>query len=172
VGVFDHTTGSAAALPSLHPTRLAPASPCLMYTLIKPQVELTMASVFRHLPEEEAEARINVWRPIGAAVYDVPLALADGGKDTPSNLLPSTLRSPEQDGETYQMAYPSEYAWYYCEGWELWNGGGGHDDVLGFCAQGGQEHFYAAYGVCGLRRLNGHGRGTVSRCGRWCSIQC
>jgi len=118
--IFDHTIRRRPAVPT-------PDTPSTRQPVPQVHVDQTpesaMARVFRHLPAEEAEVRskrrfqiINVWRPIGAAAYDMPLALADGRTIKPSNLVPSTLRYPDRDGETYQIAYSPEYRWYYVRG--------------------------------------------------------
>ncbi|HEX7948418.1 MAG TPA: CmcJ/NvfI family oxidoreductase, partial [Phenylobacterium sp.] len=58
-------------------------------------------------------AIINVWRPIGAAARDWPLALGDAGSIDPADLLPSELRFPHRTGEIYGVAYNPGQRWYY-----------------------------------------------------------
>ncbi|KZO98651.1 hypothetical protein CALVIDRAFT_526074 [Calocera viscosa TUFC12733] len=118
--IFDHTIRRKRAEPT-------PDTPATRQPVPQVHVDQTpdsaLARVYRHLPEEEAERRskrrfqiINVWRPIGAPAYDMPLALADGRTVKPGNLVPSTLRYPDRDGETMLIDYSPEYEWYYVRG--------------------------------------------------------
>ncbi|EJT99212.1 hypothetical protein DACRYDRAFT_23821 [Dacryopinax primogenitus] len=118
--IFDHTIRRRRAEPT-------PDTPSTRQPVPQVHVDQTpesaLARVFRHLPAEEARARskrrfqiINVWRPIANAAYDMPLALADGRTVSPANLVPSTLRYPDREGETYQIAYSPAYEWYYLRG--------------------------------------------------------
>lgn len=74
----------------------------------------------RHLPKDEAEARlkrrfaiINFWRPIGAPVQSSPLALCDARSIETADLLPSDLVYPDWTGETYGFAWNPKHRWYY-----------------------------------------------------------
>lgn len=60
---------------------------------------------------------INLWRPIGHAAYDRPLALCDyrsvdPGKDT----FPITLKFPNAEGETLGVTYNEKHKWKYLRG--------------------------------------------------------
>jgi hypothetical protein len=73
-----------------------------------------------HLPAEEAEIRlrqrfaiINLWRPIGSPVEQLPLALCDARTIAPDDLIPSDLVYPDKVGETYSFRYNPRHSWYY-----------------------------------------------------------
>ncbi|KZT53740.1 hypothetical protein CALCODRAFT_486113 [Calocera cornea HHB12733] len=118
--IFDHTIRRRRAEPT-------PDTPSTRQPVPQVHVDQTpesaLARVFRHLPAEEAEWRskrrfqiVNVWRPIGAPAFDMPLALADGRTIRPGNLVPSTLKYPDRDGETFVIMHSPEYEWYYLRG--------------------------------------------------------
>lgn len=85
-----------------------------------------MARVHRHLPPSDAGALlkrrfqiINLWRPIGHAAFDHPLALCDyRSVDVKNDLVPTTLRYPDRDGETFSVRYNPEQRWKYLKGME------------------------------------------------------
>jgi len=121
--IFDHTIRRRR----LEPT---PDTPSTRQPVPQVHVDQTpesaLARVFRHLPADEAEVRskkrfqiINIWRPIAHAAYDMPLALADGRTVRQDNLVPSTLKYPDRDGETYGIVYSADYAWYYVRGMDV-----------------------------------------------------
>jgi hypothetical protein len=69
---------------------------------------------------EEAEALlrerfavINVWKPIGAPVRDVPLAVCDARTIRAEDFLPTDLRYRDRTGEVYSVAYDPGHRWYY-----------------------------------------------------------
>lgn len=118
--IFDHTIRRRLLVPT-------PDTPTTRQPVPQVHVDQTpesaLARVFRHLPKEEAEVRskrrfmiINIWRPIAHAAWDMPLALADGRTVKQENLVPTTLRYPDRDGETYSIAYSAGYKWYYVRG--------------------------------------------------------
>lgn len=85
-----------------------------------------VARVHRHLPPSDAEALlkrrfqvINLWRPIGHAAYDHPLALCDYRSiDKKTDLVPAALKYPDRDGETLNVRYNLEHKWKYLKGME------------------------------------------------------
>ncbi|OCB87444.1 hypothetical protein A7U60_g5349 [Sanghuangporus baumii] len=57
---------------------------------------------------------INVWRPIGEPVYDVPLAVLDYRTiDTVHDLVPVVVKYAAQDIETLAAFYSEKHMWYY-----------------------------------------------------------
>ncbi|TCD71658.1 hypothetical protein EIP91_007405 [Steccherinum ochraceum] len=80
--------------------------------------------VRRHMPAEDApkllEKRyqiINLWRPIGRPAYDWPLALCDWNSvDYKRDLVPTTLRYPDREGESFSVAYNDSHRWNYLKG--------------------------------------------------------
>ncbi|KAH9852577.1 hypothetical protein C2E23DRAFT_188884 [Lenzites betulinus] len=88
--------------------------------------ESSAARVRRHLPAEDVpkllEGRfqiINLWRPIGRPAYDWPLALCDWRSVNRENdLVASTLRYPDRDGETFSVKFNPSHKWKYLRGME------------------------------------------------------
>ncbi|KAH8073006.1 hypothetical protein BXZ70DRAFT_748481 [Cristinia sonorae] len=86
--------------------------------------ESAAARVHRHLPASDAPALlkkrfqiINLWRPIAHPAYDWPLALCDYSSiDYKRDLIPTTLRYPDRDGETFSVAYAPGHKWKYLRG--------------------------------------------------------
>ena len=84
------------------------------------------ARVRRHLPAADVPALlarrfqiINLWRPIGRAAWDWPLALCDGRSvDAASDLVPTTLRYPDREGETFSVRFSAGHRWKYLRGME------------------------------------------------------
>lgn len=73
-----------------------------------------------HLPAGEAEVRlrnrfaiINLWRPIGQAVEQFPLALCDARSIAHDDLIPGDLVYRDKVGETYAFKYNPAHRWYY-----------------------------------------------------------
>jgi len=73
-----------------------------------------------HLPAEEAQKRLNkrfailnLWRPIGHAVEQSPLAVCDARTIAFGDLVPSDLVYPDKVGETYAVKYNPRHLWYY-----------------------------------------------------------
>lgn len=67
-------------------------------------------------PEAMAGRRVvelNLWRPITEPVIDNVLALCDASSVTPDDLLPTTLRYPERDGEIYYLKFNDAHRWWY-----------------------------------------------------------
>ena len=79
-----------------------------------------------HLPKEDVPELlkkrfqiINLWRPIGRPAYDWPLAVCDYGSiDYKKDLVPSTLKYPDRDGETFNVAFNPNHRWKYLRGME------------------------------------------------------
>jgi len=84
----------------------------------------TIARIHRHLPASEAPSRlskryqiINLWRPIRHAAFDRPLALCDFRSiDLQRDCVPSTLRYPDRDGETWAVKHNEGHRWKYLKG--------------------------------------------------------
>lgn len=73
-----------------------------------------------HLEPEEAARRlqgrhavVNVWRPIGSAVQQAPLALCDARSIAPDDLIPTDLVYPDRVGEVYSVRYSPGHRWHY-----------------------------------------------------------
>ena len=73
---------------------------------------------------------INLWRPIHHYAIESPLALCDfrslghGFSDgvkrgEEGDLVKSTLRYPDRDGETYQVKWNGEHKWKYLRGMDV-----------------------------------------------------
>jgi hypothetical protein len=57
---------------------------------------------------------INVWRPIGGPVEESPLAVGDFRTiDFERDLVPITLKYPNEDGETFGVRYSENIKFYY-----------------------------------------------------------
>ncbi|KAI0693929.1 hypothetical protein C8T65DRAFT_744548 [Cerioporus squamosus] len=86
--------------------------------------ESARARVRRHLPEEDVPKLlagrfqiINLWRPISHPAYDWPLALCDyRSVDRENDLVPTTLKYPDRDGETYSVKFNPGNKWKYLRG--------------------------------------------------------
>jgi len=60
---------------------------------------------------------INLWRPIGRPAYDWPLALCDFTSiDYKRDLIPTTLKYPDRDGETFGVQFSENHRWKYLRG--------------------------------------------------------
>lgn len=60
---------------------------------------------------------INLWRPIGRPAYDWPLALCDFSSiDYKGDLVPTTLKYPDRDGETFGVSFNENHKWKYLRG--------------------------------------------------------
>ncbi|KAI0777731.1 hypothetical protein BD413DRAFT_610041 [Trametes elegans] len=85
-----------------------------------------IARVHRHLPAEDVPKLlagrfqiINLWRPISHPAYDWPLALCDYRSVDPAHdLVPTKLKYPDRDGETYSVKFNPGYRWKYLRGME------------------------------------------------------
>ncbi|KAL5521673.1 hypothetical protein ACEPAF_2421 [Sanghuangporus sanghuang] len=83
-----------------------------------------IARVHRHLPPGDAPSLlsrhfqiINLWRPIRYPALDHPLALCDYRSiDTKEDLVPSTLKYPDREGETFGVKYNPNHKWKYLKG--------------------------------------------------------
>ena len=86
--------------------------------------ESAAARVARHLPPDDVPTLlsrrfqiINLWRPIGKPALDWPLALCDGRSvDAARDLVPTTLKYPDRDGETFSVRYAEGHRWKYMRG--------------------------------------------------------
>lgn len=113
--VFDHTLRESTAMPG----SAAPREP-----VRRVHNHQSAASapdrVTRHLPPQEAAWRlqrrfaiINFWRPIGARVWDAPLAMCDARTIAAEDLIPGELVYPDWTGEIYAFAYSPRHRWYW-----------------------------------------------------------
>lgn len=83
-----------------------------------------IARVHRHLPAEDVPELlkhrfqlINLWRPISHPAYEFPLALCDYSTVEPKrDLVPTTLKYPDHDGETNSVKFSPEHRWKYVRG--------------------------------------------------------
>jgi hypothetical protein len=71
-------------------------------------------------PADEAErllrnrfAMVNVWRPIGRPVRDMPLAVADAASVDFADFVPSDLIYRDRVGETYGVRFNARHRWFY-----------------------------------------------------------
>ena len=113
---FDHTVRRK------YPEHV-PETPQTRKPVQRVHVDQTPASahvrVARHVQPPQPFRRvqlINVWRPIGYAVYDFPLAVCDFRTvDVQHDLVPTTLVYPRPlpDGETYSVRFNPQQRWYY-----------------------------------------------------------
>ena len=86
--------------------------------------ESAAARVRRHTSAEDAPKLlqkrfqiINLWRPISHTAWDWPLALCDYSSiDYKRDLIPTTLKYPDRDGETYSVAFNESHRWKYVRG--------------------------------------------------------
>jgi len=83
-----------------------------------------IARVHRHLPADEVPELlkkrfqiINLWRPINHPALDHPLTLCDYRSIDPTNdLVATTLRYPDRDGETFNIRHNPNHKWKYLRG--------------------------------------------------------
>ncbi|KAI1798151.1 hypothetical protein LXA43DRAFT_1056374 [Ganoderma leucocontextum] len=86
----------------------------------------SVARVHRHLPAEDVPKLlanrfqiINLWRPTHHAALDWPLALCDYRTvDRSNDLVPTTLKYPDRDGETFSVKFNPANKWKYVRGME------------------------------------------------------
>ena len=85
--------------------------------------ESSTARVFRHVADNASELVkhrfqiINLWRPIHYTAWDWPLALCDYRSiDVEGDLVPTTLKYPDHDGETLSIKYNPRHRWKYLKG--------------------------------------------------------
>ncbi|EMD37751.1 hypothetical protein CERSUDRAFT_114386 [Gelatoporia subvermispora B] len=77
-----------------------------------------------HLPSEDVphllQRRfqiINLWRPISVPAFDWPLALCDYRSiNYQGDLVPTALRYPDRDGETFGVKFNPDHKWKYVKG--------------------------------------------------------
>lgn len=79
--------------------------------------------VIRHIPELADELLkhryqiVNLWRPISHPAIESPLALCDyRSVDWDHDLVPTTLRYPDRDGETLSVTFNPAHKWKYLRG--------------------------------------------------------
>ncbi|KAI0372006.1 hypothetical protein BV20DRAFT_135666 [Pilatotrama ljubarskyi] len=82
--------------------------------------------VYRHLPADDVPKLlagrfqiINLWRPIRHPAYDWPLALCDWRTvDPTTDLVPTALKYPDRDGQTFSVKYNPNHKFKYLRGME------------------------------------------------------
>lgn len=82
------------------------------------------ARVHRHLPAADVPELlkhrfqiINLWRPINNPALEFPLALCDFTNVNPTrDLVPTTLKYDDHDGETLSVKFGPEHRWKYVRG--------------------------------------------------------
>ncbi|KAI0360623.1 hypothetical protein OH77DRAFT_703577 [Trametes cingulata] len=82
--------------------------------------------VYRHLPADDVPKLlagrfqiINLWRPISHPAYDWPLALCDWRTvDPTTDLVPTALKYPDRDGQTFSVKYNPNHKFKYLRGME------------------------------------------------------
>lgn len=79
--------------------------------------------VYMHAPDLAPELLkhryqiINLWRPISNPAIDYPLALCDyRSLDYDNDLVASTLKFQDRDGETFQVKFNPDHRWKYFRG--------------------------------------------------------
>ena len=116
VVVFDHTLRSVSA----ETREKMGARPPVLYV----HNDYTTMSGRRRVtdlltPEDAAErlrgrhAVVNVWRPIGAPVEELPLAVCDARSIAADDWVPTDLMYPDRVGEVYSVRYNPAHRWYY-----------------------------------------------------------
>jgi hypothetical protein len=116
--VFDHTIRRQPAVPT-------PNTPSTRQPVAIVHVDQTPEAatnrVKRHLPPADVPTLlskrfqiINLWRPISHPASAHPLALCDYTTVNPqTDLIPSTLKYPDRDGETFAVKFNEKHKWYY-----------------------------------------------------------
>ena len=116
VVVFDHTLRSVSAetrekIGARPPVRYVHND----YTTVSGRRRVTDL-----LESTEAAARlrgrhavINVWRPIGVPVEELPLAVCDARSIAADDWVPTDLMYPDRVGEVYSVRYNPAHRWYY-----------------------------------------------------------
>src|SRR5580658_2593760 len=113
--IFDHTLRDSTAVPGRQELR---------EPVRRVHDDQTFDSaprrVARHLEPAETAWRlrrrfaiVNLWRPVGGAVLQSPLAVCDARTIERQDLLPSDLKYPDWTGETYSIAFNPRHRWYW-----------------------------------------------------------
>ncbi|KIJ54029.1 hypothetical protein M422DRAFT_154008 [Sphaerobolus stellatus SS14] len=104
-GVIDDSEENRQPVPSVH---------------VDQTPEAAANRVRRHAPDQAAELLkhryqiINLWRPITHAAEEYPLALCDYRSiNWDTDLVPTALRYPDRDGETFSVVYNPNHKWKY-----------------------------------------------------------
>lgn len=118
VVIFDHTLrrrrpGESDTSPqSRQPVKLVHADQTMAASI---------ARVHRHLPASDVPALlrcrfqiINLWRPISHPAVEWPLAVCDfRSLDTEADLVPTSIKFYEREGEVYGIKYNPDHKWMY-----------------------------------------------------------
>jgi hypothetical protein len=116
VDIFDHTLRNAAkpdrdgtavreAVQRVHNDYTVKSGPQRVRDLFPaPEAERLLRNRF---------AMVNVWRPIGHPVRDMPLAVADAASVDFADFVPSDLIYRDRLGETYGVRFNSRHRWFY-----------------------------------------------------------
>ncbi|KII85473.1 hypothetical protein PLICRDRAFT_178542 [Plicaturopsis crispa FD-325 SS-3] len=122
VVLFDHTIRRRRPGEIDVPTKRQP----LGLVHVDQTPESAVDRVRRHLPADDVPTLlskrfqiINLWRPIGHAALDWPLALCDfRSVDVKNDLVPVALIYPDREGETFGVKYNAGHRWKYLRGME------------------------------------------------------
>ncbi|KAK1622706.1 hypothetical protein BDP81DRAFT_385611 [Colletotrichum phormii] len=118
VFIFDHTIRRQP--PGLATQGQAARGP-VQRVHIDQSYKAALSRVPHHLPEDADQLLkgrvqiINVWRPIKTVQRD-PLAVAEAGSVSESDLVVTELIYPNRRGETYAVRHNSTHKWYYKDG--------------------------------------------------------
>jgi hypothetical protein len=114
VFIFDHTIRGQNPGAENSPMNRGP----VQAVHIDQSYDAAKSRVPHHLPEDAEELLkgryqiINVWRPIRTVKRD-PLAVAEAGTVSDSDLIVTGLIYPTRKGETLQVRYNPEQKWFY-----------------------------------------------------------
>ncbi|OLN86002.1 Uncharacterized protein in dcmA 3'region 2 [Colletotrichum chlorophyti] len=116
--IFDHTIRRQP--PSASSRDRAARGP-VQRVHIDQSYKAALSRVPFHLPDSADELLkgrvqiINVWRPIKTVQRD-PLAIADAGSVSDSDLVVTELIYPNRRGETYAVRHSNKHQWFYKAG--------------------------------------------------------
>ncbi|KXH67268.1 methionine permease [Colletotrichum salicis] len=118
VFIFDHTIRRQ---PPGSATRGRAARGPVQRVHIDQPYKAALSRLSHHLPEDADQLLkgrvqiINVWRPIKTVQRD-PLAIAEAGSVSESDLVVTELIYPNRRGETYAVRHNTIHKWYYKDG--------------------------------------------------------
>jgi hypothetical protein len=116
--VFDHTMRRQMTVPT--PNTPSTRQP-VPFVHVDQTPEAAVNRVKLHLPADDVPTLlskrfqiINLWRPIANPASAYPLALCDYTTVNPqTDLVPSTLKYPDREGETFSVKFNEKHKWYY-----------------------------------------------------------
>jgi len=121
VVIFDHTIRRHR--PDVHENTPDKRQPVAI-AHVDQTPESAANRVKRHLPESDVPTLlskrfqiINLWRPIKHEAWDRPLSLCDFRSINPDeDLIRTTLKYPDYEGETYSVKHSPNHKWGYLKG--------------------------------------------------------